>query len=233
MTIFRLQPAGLAGQARDGGRRRPAARARAQHRLHRDHQDGAGARRDGARRRRVRRSGAVTRNPLGRSHARASMLAQARRDDPAVAAGRRHPLRALSAHTRLEPRSLAAPVSARPPRLVSHVRAPPCQRTATVASIIVPSELNRKGGGVASARASASRMLAWGALLGGAPTPLRLPRSCLAAAPCPPPRALTLATPALHAPSPQTFPPALFTTFMHTTWAHSEQPRFCVSLCVP
>jgi hypothetical protein len=128
------------------------------------------------------------------------MLAQARRDDPAVAAGRRHSLRALSAHTRLEPRSLAAPVSARPPRLVSHVRGPPCQRTATVASIIVPSELNRKGGGVASARASASRMLAWGALLGGAPTPLRLPRSCLAAAPCPPPRALTLATPALHAP---------------------------------
>jgi len=37
----------------------------------------------------------------------------------------------------------------------------------TVASIIVPSELNRKGGGPVSARASANRLLSWGACLGG------------------------------------------------------------------
>ena len=37
----------------------------------------------------------------------------------------------------------------------------------TVASIIVPSELNRKGGGAVRARASANRLLSWGAVLGG------------------------------------------------------------------
>tara|TARA_B110001452_G_scaffold26858_1_gene21067 strand:- start:6182 stop:7471 length:1290 start_codon:yes stop_codon:yes gene_type:complete len=36
----------------------------------------------------------------------------------------------------------------------------------TVASILVPSELNRPGGGVVAARAAASRMLSWGVMLG-------------------------------------------------------------------
>lgn len=36
----------------------------------------------------------------------------------------------------------------------------------TVASILVPSELNRPGGGVGAARAAASRMLSWGVVLG-------------------------------------------------------------------
>jgi Na+-driven multidrug efflux pump len=36
----------------------------------------------------------------------------------------------------------------------------------TVASIIIPAELNRQGGGVSSARAAASRLLCWGLLLG-------------------------------------------------------------------
>eukprot|EP00747_Dinoflagellata_sp_TGD_P211971 gnl/TRDRNA2_/TRDRNA2_85124_c0_seq1.p1 gnl/TRDRNA2_/TRDRNA2_85124_c0~~gnl/TRDRNA2_/TRDRNA2_85124_c0_seq1.p1 ORF type:complete len:275 (+),score=25.42 gnl/TRDRNA2_/TRDRNA2_85124_c0_seq1:46-870(+) len=37
---------------------------------------------------------------------------------------------------------------------------------ATAATIIVPSELSRKGGGVASARGAASRLLTWGFILG-------------------------------------------------------------------
>mgnify|MGYP003685618467 CR=1 FL=1 len=38
----------------------------------------------------------------------------------------------------------------------------------TVASIIIPAELNRKGGGVASARAAASRLMTWGLIFGAA-----------------------------------------------------------------